>query len=654
MKRPEIEESVARRCHWQPDGPSVVRLLPELALTGFRMESWTLGADGAQWILPMTGISRLAGVILETLEQAKVSGAESFLRADIDVVRADGLVSLLCTLFADHPPERASQITVGVYAVSSRLLSADGRKPSWLDPTIARRSAVLLDYLNRLVFEERTAALGQMSDAVSARVAATFKLLGLQTDGLSRRAIANRLVWVLPHTSTPPDLSVAAALLKSPLDRDIVRTIEEISGVAQAAAAERLGRRSERLADALVDRLLVRSGMQPLLDVEGGADWVRALPHLIDARALKGAVSDAKLAARYLEPTAVRSVAGAWSDLVRGLGMWDILGSLGALVLPVHRTDKGWVIDENVAADSERWSLSLPREEPRRVFTVVAARFSEVLKSGPEARQLVVARWQELVGEHQAAAWIADHGVAVFNRSREAADFALTVNESFVGRDGFLRVGKASVSMQPGIRVPVGMSTGQITGGRSGDRVEVGGPPVGAAMHFAGYGPLRTVLHDPLQIRRVSGSEVGLESEGVAMSRDVMTLLMNEWGAPVHRHGDGSSVAGVSGDVVGYPVEGWAAQGEGAVVFIGVGRNRGASVVEATRMTGHALKDLAARDVQLNEGLRGNETMVLEPENTGGENPFDLSTAPEVPEEKTEPSLRDSWTDLGFGDDDNG
>ena len=385
------------------------------------------------------------------------------------------------------------------------------------------------------------------------------------------------------------------------------------------------------------------------MDADTGDDWVRLFPHLVEARALKGRVQEPRVAARFLEPNAVRTVSGAWGDLCRTLNEWDVLASLGALVQPVKRTETGWRLDENAIADAERWSMAIPRAEPRRSHAVVAVRFGDVISGGGDARRLAQSRWETLVPEGVVSCWNADHGVAVFNRPQDALRFALEINETFIGPDGILRVDADAVPLTPGMRVPVGVAVGVVTGGSLGRSTTIGGQAVSDAIHLTGFGTFGSASNDPILIRRVSGGELGLQSAGVTLSRSALTSILNSWGKPVHRHGDGSLVAGVSEDIVSYPVDGWAAYGDGAVLFISVGRHRGAAIVEARAMGSHGLKDLFARDQQLQTGGAPEETVLLEVEDEEDADPFGFEGEVAPPEVKS-PGL-DAWTDIGFGDD---
>jgi len=649
MKGPELDIAVVARSHWQGSTARAVAIVPELASATLTLESWPIGAGGAHWVIPMTGILNLAGVVLETLEQAKLSGPETLLRASTDEVLADGLVAQLVSMAEGIPEDGVHHLTVGLYTLSSALISPSSTRPPWLDPAIARRSRTLADAVWALPMAERVAALGNMSDAISARLAAVLQYTTLPTDGLTRRAIANRLLWVLSHEQNKPDVSLVAGLLKSPLDGTIVSTIEAIGEVAADLTRQRAGSRKERPVDALAEGMIGRCKGAPLMDPDSGDDWVRLFPHLVEPRALKGKVPDSRVASRFLEPNAVRTVAGAWSDLCRTLNEWDVLASLGALVQPVKRTETGWCLDENTIADAERWSMAIPRAEPRRSHAVVAVRFAEVMSAGSDGRRLAQARWEEFIPEGVVACWMADHGIAVFNRVQDALRFALKINESFIGHDGFIRVDDETLALTPGLKVPAGISVGTLTGGSLGSGTVLGGQAVSDAIHLTGFGAFNAVSHDPIFIRRVGGGEFGLQSAGVAMSRSALTAVLNSWGKPVHRHGDGSLVAGFSQDIEIYPVDGWAAHDDGAVLFISLGKHRGAPIVEARAMGSHGLKDLLARDQQLQAGGAPDETVLLEVEDDEEPDPFGFEGAADAT--ASEPAAGDAWTNIGFGDD---
>jgi hypothetical protein len=211
-----------------------------------------------------------------------------------------------------------------------------------------------------------------------------------------------------------------------------------------------------------------------------------------------------------------------------------------------------------------------------------------------------------------------------------------------------------------------------VVGGTSGSETHLDGPAVSEAIHLSGAGTVIQTMNDPLRIRRVAAGPHGLESTGVAMSRAVMTAATNDWGGAVHRHGDGSNVAGVFRDFESYPVDSWAALSAGAMMFISLGKHRGSAVLEAFEADPHTFKELAVRDEHLqsgevtastglDEGSTGEHLEIIDPEEV--EDPFGfeeqhvtasaevLDTAP-PPEPQSTPARRpEGWTDIGFGDD---
>jgi len=654
MKQPSFLDALAAQSHWHRDADAVLVSLPELSNTRFKLESWPIGQQGATWVLPITGISRLAGAVLETMEKGRADGADAFLRARPEVVASDVLVAQMGTLLPGLPTSALPRVLLGVIALSSSLLSKERKRAVELDPAIARRSLALSESIWGLEEGDRAEELGRISDALSARVSAAFQIHKQPADGLCRRLIANRLIWVIGHDDLDGDLGLASAILGLPIDRKVVHTIQEVTRVAVSAARGRMGGRKERPADAHMERLFSNVKGEPLMDHYAGESLVRLLPHLIDARGLKGRVDDHKQAARFLEPAAVRTVAGAWHDLTRGLRPWDIISTLTSQVQLVARTATGWRLERNPLDDHERWSLAIPREEPRRVHTVVAVRFGELLESGgADVRHVVRERWADMLGKDRVGTWVGDHGIAAFNRPADAIRFALDVNASFLTADGFLGQGEDRVAVAPGTRTPVGIAEGTIVGGVDGKVVQFDGPAVSSAIHLSGRGPLTQANHDPMRIRKVSVGEYGLESGGVALSRAVATSVWNGWGAPVHRYGDGSHVAGTAKDFECYPIDGWAAYEDGALVFVSMGKNRGGSVLEAMAMGAHGFKDLTVRDEQLQSG-GGDVSSVLSDGDPSEEptvevDPFGFDAKESQGTEYAE--KEDAWGGISFGDD---
>ena len=66
-------------------------------------------------------------------------------------------------------------------------------------------------------------------------------------------------------------------------------------------------------------------------------------------------------------------------------------------------------------------------------------------------------------------------------------------------------------------------------------------------------------------------------------------------------------------------------------------------------MGSHGLKDLIARDQQLQAGGAPDETVLLEVEDEDEGDPFGFTEGGEA--EPNQPSGGDSWTGIGFGDD---
>jgi hypothetical protein len=645
MDSPDSLGAVSEGCHWCGDSAAVLQCVPEITQVLRPLESWPIGQSGNQWVSPITGVDRLAGAIVETMERARIGSGETLLRARSEAVAADVLVAQLGTLLAGIGPGSVDRIVLGMATLCASLIS--GNALERVEPAVARRCGSLVEALGSLDPSLRAATLSRISDALTVRLAAALRLNGNAPSHLARRMISNRLIWVVSHEVV--DVPLASAILDSPLDAAAVDTVQKIAACAIADAQSRVGSRRERPADTLLEGVLAGVHGDPLLNRRSGPDIIRLLPHLVDGRALKGRVHDHKQAARFLEPSAIRTVAGAWSDLVAHLGLWDVLGSVMGRYVLVSRTKAGWQIDRNDLDDTVRWSMAIPRAEPRRIHTVVAVRFGDVIAAGGggvDVRRVVQRRWAKLLSEGQVGCWLADHGIAVFNRASDAVRFALTVKEGFTDSGGMLRTDTDPVPLTPGLGFAAGVAVGVVLGGRDGDHIHLDGPAVSEAMHLSGCGPLVHTDNDPLQIRRVGVGANGLESVGVTVSRSVATAAWNDWGGGVHRHGDGSAVAGVRRDFECYPVDGWAQHEGGAVLFFSLGIHRGGALLEAQIANDQTLRELSVRDEHLQSGEIGDDSQPSE--EAPAVDPFGFGQTSAV----ASPAAQADWTDIGFGDDD--
>jgi hypothetical protein len=654
-------KGILARCRWVADEQGLLARVPELNDQALPVESWPIGQTGEQWVTPLTGIAHLAGRVVETMEQSKTEDVSSFLFGPSSVVGADGLVSQLRGMLAHTSPVQVHRVAMGLAHLSSRMLQNRGMG-DWMEPAVARRASTLVSTLAAMGPSERTIALTRISDAISARLSAALTMGGHPTHGIVRRLIANRLVWVMGHDDgqIEADLGLVAGVFGIGIDGTVVSMI---SGIAQCALEDsggRQGGRKERPADIIAERLCKDSVGSPLFHPTAGPALVRLLPMLIDGRSLKGRISDHKRAARFLEPSAIRPVSGAWADFVEQLAAWDVLSAAIGGIQLVSRVDGSWRMDQTTLKHGVHWSLRVPRADPKAHHAVVACRFGALLGHGgvqPDIRRAIHNRWTEMLPSNCVHSWCADHGIAAFTRTSDAIRFALGMNQQFVDADGMLPTSSDPISLVPGRRVPIGVSVGPVVGGTDGAMAWLDGPAVSEAIHLAGREPLERSKHDPLWIRRVSSGDWGLASSGVCCSRAAATDAWNAWGSDVHRYGDGSDVAGIGTDFNVVPVDGWAKHVDGAALFISLGPNRGGPILEVLSMDLDALRDLHLRDSQLGQG----DGMVTEHGLASDDEPPSEGSRPQdqgdvfgfgESAESTGSEARDDeqWKGFGFGD----
>ena len=652
MSDPNHLRAAVDRCRWVSDERELVERVPELYSHGLVVEPWAVGTSGEQWITPLTGILSMAGLILETLEQARTTDVASFVNASIEVIDADGLVTRLVAALEDSGPQQAHRLVMGVAHLSA-LMIHPGRVPKGVEPAVVRRAQDLSTGLEAMEPMARASLMANMSSAISARMAAALNRAPSASNSLTAAVVANQLAWVLPLDAFDPhrDLAVVSKIVDVDLEPNVVTMVSKIARLASRESSARVGGRKERAADAMLDQLERSARSDALLHPRTGANFIRLLPHLIEPRSLRGVVDDHKLASRYLEPNAIRTVSGAWGAMLQKLSVWEAIAASMAGIEFVRFSGGLFRLDDRVLDASARWSLRTPRSDRRMLHAVVACRFSSLVGSGgsqPELRRALLRRWDSMVPGHAVQTVMADHGVAAFQRASDALRFALMLRARFVGRGGMVDVGGESVAVAPGSHVAVGVAHGLVVGGTDGVRGWLDGPAVSEAIHLAGRGPPTAMLFDPLQIRQAVAGEWGLMSNGVCCSRPTATAAWNDWGGDVHRFGDGSEVGGLRRDFETYPVDGWGQVADGVALFVSLGPSRGAPVLEVVELDSTMLRELQARDIQLTEGddiIEDEEPMV----EFADEDPFGFDGAEDA--SPSSDSTRAQWTDIGFGDD---
>ena len=652
MADPNRLQSVVLRSRWIGDDQELLERVPELQSHGLPNEPWTVGTQGKQMIVPLTGILSMAGPILETLEQARTTDVASFVNASTEVVESDALVTRLIHALEDAGADHSHRVVMGMAHLSALLLH--GRAPKGVEPAVARRASELASTVAALEPMARADLYAGMSSALSARAAAALSRSIRASNPLTAVLIANQLVWVIPQDAfdSERDIGLASRIVGVELEGRVVTMVSQIARYAQSESTARRGGRKERPADGMLEHLERTARSDALLHPKTGPAFIRLLPHLIEARSLRGVVDDHKLAARYLEPNAIRTVSGAWTELLRKLGAWDALSAVMSGIQFVDFTGGLFRIDGQVLESSARWSLRIPRADQRMAHAVVACRFSGLVGSGgaqPLIRRALRQRWSAMVPRNAVDCLMADHGIAAFQRASDALRFALLLTAKFVGRNGRLEVDGAPVAVAPGSRIAVGVSYGQVVGGTDGVSSKLDGPALSEAVHLCGRGAPTSLMFDPLQVRQVGSGEWGLMSNGVCCSRPTAMAAWNDWGGGVHRFGDGSEVCGLRRDFQTYPVDAWSEVAEGAALFVSLGATRGAPILEVLELDHTMLRELQSRDIQLTEGddiLDVEEPVV---ELTEEDDPFGFDASGDLHGDSR--AMRAEWTDIGFGDD---
>jgi len=648
------------------ESATLLSIVPELSTAIPPIESWSIEDGRPQWVTPITGLDPIVGPLIELLERAKSQEVDSIVHAQADLAKADLFVAQVVNLVRGLNERQLAWALMGVARWSTCIVSGDVRVTHSISPSLARRissiAASVRDHDNKGVL------LSAMSDAISARISAAIQIADLQPSRLVRRMVVSRLVWVVSHKTLDPsvDLPWVATMLGLPLDANVVQMVHQISHIAIETSRARTGTRKERPADALLSQLLRASVGDPLLNTSTGPAVIRALSHLVEPKHIKGRVDNPRLAVRYLDPDAIRTVSGAWSDLVSALTEWDVLSSTIRGMEPVERTNGGWRLDQEVISDAVRWSLRIPRARPQRAHAVVAVRMVELLAAGGgglEVRLALQECWNKLRNDEGMFTWVAEHGVAVFSSAVQAIHFASFANRNLIGSDGLLPGLDDPIALPPGMRPSVGVALGTVVGGTDGHEFTIDGPALARAMGYCGGGRQARGSLDPLQIRRLSVGAMGLSGHGVACGRDAVLSALNHWGDPIHRYGDNSVVGGVSRDFTSYPVDAWAPDSDGTLLFISLGGSRGADVLEALWVDGHMLRDIQARDQDLADG--GDGMLISESPSVEVDDPFDGESG--TTEEPDDPfgfddgaavsgteklsQLNTNWGDIGFGDD---
>ena len=485
MKQVEPIEPIVERCRWLTDANTLLSLVPEISGVVPPVESWPIDDGLPHWVTPITGLEPVVAPLIEALERAQGNESDSIVDAKMDIAKADLLVTQLVNLLGGLTEKQVAWALMGVARWSAAIVVAETRLTGSLSPSLQRRihsiAAAVDDATNK------GAMLTAMSDAVSARVSAALRISGQHSSRLVRRLVVNRLVWVVPHNKMDPsiDLPWVAVMLGLPLESNVVQVIHQVAHFAIETSRDRRGTRKERPVDALLSQVLGSAVGDPLMNPNVGPALIRALSHLVEAKQLKGRVDDPRFASRFLEPGAIRTVSGAWSDLVSNLSEWDVLAGTIHGFEPVSRSEQGWRIDGQGLDDAVVWSMRVPRSQPQRPHAVVAVRLVELIEAGgggEAARSALKSRWDLVANELAVTTWIADHGVAVFSCAASAIRFASRVNRTLVSQDGLLEAADDSIALPPGMRPSVGVSFGIVYGGTDGIETMIDGPALARAI----------------------------------------------------------------------------------------------------------------------------------------------------------------------------
>lgn len=588
-------------CAWVKDPAVALRLLPSfaedlpafLALPGQRPDG--LGS------LPLVCVPVVAGPLARVLATAGLAAARQDPAARVDQLddenlMADPLVSACAALLREAavPGLRAHAAPALALAwAAPRMLRGEGGQLPGVDPDDARGVAALRAHLEGLDPVARGEALHRVGWELSGRLGAAIAAvsragLPLPAAGLLRRLTANRLLLAFPRGSLDrsPALEQVAALLGAGIDARLAGAAIQAAAAAMAASADRVARGKPEGVDLALAANLPASDdpMRALLHPVAGPLLLGSLGSLVGVRELKKAGMDGGTAKALLKPAAHRALAAAWGDLAGPLREWDLLSAIVDRVLPLHKKDGRWGTAAGTVRGAQRWELLVPGGRGERSSVVVAVRLTALRTAvadaartvrGLDAAGAIRRAWTDLVVEAGVPVHclMADHGLAAFSTAEAAVRFALRASVALAGpREVLAGPTDVRLMVPDGVRPAVGVASGPVRGGTDGERSDLGGAAVAAALSLAGGGALSGHADDRSGLRRAALGPAGLQSEGLVVDAETaahMLAHLRQSGAPLHLDGEATPVGGLGEDFRATPVRGWWDAGKpGIVVFV--------------------------------------------------------------------------------------
>ncbi len=596
--------TLLRPCSWVRDSSTALRLVPELAVDmPAPLDLATL--DGAsERAIPVRCLDSLlepvATVVLQ-LGEASLEGKarEELHRAGADRILGDALVMAVAELLAQAASPGLSAQAVPALSVAwltSRMLAGSLAEIKDRRPDLAGKLAKLHTRLTDLPSARRGTVLADIAWGVRGRLAAAVSVAqaggySVEAGGLYRRVMADSLVLAFPRGTLDENIpfGVLASLLGLPLEESLASSIERAAAAVIPALVDRRARgKATPTDDALASAFSADLAAAPnargvLFDLWSGPLLIASLPDLADKGLLAKAGISKEVAAALLRREVVRALAASWRDLVTALLSWDVMSALVSRLYAVRQEKGRWTAPIGRLPPHPRWELLVPRPLlPAAKVTVVAvglgsARARVARVASERGRALLAGAadgaWTRLCAETPAAVCtrVGERGLAAFQDPLAALAFARKARQ-VLGGPGRVQVGYLGdpIELPPGVSAPVGIATGEISGGTDGDATWLDGPAVLEAINLCGAGePELSQEQDPAGVRAVVVASDGLRSRGITASAAALAAIVHaarDTERPCHVRGKGGVVGGVSDSFHFYPIHTWLEPEDGTIV----------------------------------------------------------------------------------------
>jgi len=613
--------TILQECRWVTDPGTAVRLIPALPAEAPAFVPLPLRDGDVRPCVPVVCVPMVADAVARTIVAAVQGQATSLEDADAAAVAADPLAAVCAEMLAQCAQPGLRNQSVPILAIAWcawEVLAGRGDALPGVDPEVGKQSRTAAARVSASKGTARAEVLQQVGWALSSRVAGGLSLAAMagapvSTGGLYRQLLPQPLVLGFPRGTLDVDPSDAAAVLGLSLEPGLVAAGRRAASWLLEESRKRLSAGKAEPHDVAL-QAVIPTGLSiesAALHPTAGPALIAALPVLADAKALVKAGVDKKYAKGLVSTRGARAMSSAWGNLCQGLGMWDVLSSLVARIVPLTEVNGRMVGPHGALPADARWSMLLPRPNASSTLqAVVAVRITEVRESLQGA--LVQRPWSLRNVERSFVAVarkngasvrmvVGDHAVCTFPAPELALRFALVVRRA-LGPEATIELADdgTSVPVPPTATIGVGLALGVVDGGSDGESAWLTGRAVSEAVALAGNGRATRVFDDGVGVREAGWSSDGLANESiVATSAFVRAVLerTRRRDRPVYVRGEGGSCGGISEDFALAPVAGWWEAGEGVVAAaLLLDKDGGEGAAEIRVMRAEDLREWFASD----------------------------------------------------------